>query len=464
MPSVRPTRAAFAVLLSLPLLLSACREDAIIGTSLAPIDDSLNTVTLPEGSVSVIAYSVYDDSAETAFREVGSALIGTSQGVGVVSSDPYAGRVTAGLYFSVVPPSGGFSIDTVGLKIDSAFLVLPYAGFAWGDTSSSTPGQRWSVYQVTEDLLPGTPYRSNQSLATSPTKLGSALVYKSDYAATRTVDGAIRPPHLRMRLDTPTLFSVLRSDAGDLGSAAGMRKKLKGFYIAADEGQTAATLAYFRFSASTGLYERPAMHLYYHTPASTSSQAVFPFSVDSSAAFTRVQRFYGGSPAYNVLFGGAGIRPQDQLLLQSKPGAAIDVKLGGLSRLPKTVYPKVQLILTKLDTAQSDRFFEPARIFPDGVDNTGATYTILDFSPATQTAPLAFVDGSRRTATIGGVTVTQYVVNVPREFQSAVLAGKDTLHLRLNGATGRPGAYRLIAGGTAHGRWYIRTSVAYSRQ
>ena len=459
MPSARSLRTALAALLSLPLLFSACREDAIIGTDLAPIDDSINTTLL---DVPVTARSVYDDTAITAFLEDGSTLFGTTQGIGSVTTDPYAGRVTAGLFFSVVPPSGGFNIDTAGLKIDSIVLSLPYAGFAWGDTSSSAPGQTWSVYKVEDNLLPDTFYRSNQRLATS-TRLGRALVYKNDYAVPRLVWGVSQPSHLRMRLDTTVMSGLLRNNKDKLGSAAGMRQFLKGFYVEPDAGQTAATLAYFRFSAGTGLYDRPSMLVYYQTPARDSGLAVFPFSVDSSAAFTHVRRAYGGSPAFDVLFGGDDSRRSAELLLQNEPGAAIDVKLN-LRNLPRTTYAKAQIIVTKIDTAQSDKFFEPGRIFPVGVDEGGGTYTILDRKPEGTTAPLAFIDGTRRTVTVGGLTVTQYVVNVPRELQKAIFEERDTLHLRLNGASGYPGAYRLIAGGTAHGRWYIRASVAYSRQ
>lgn len=452
---IRGLRAALPALLLVLSVLAGCGEDSIIGTSLVPVDDSINTTSV---EVHLLARSVYDDTVITAFLDLGSVLVGTAQGIGVVTTDPYGGSVTAGTYFSVVPPSGGFDIDTAGLRIDSAVLVLPYVGFAWGDTSSSTPGQRWSVYRVTDDLTPDTFYTSNRTLGRS-TKLGSQLVYRNDYSRARVVDGVTRPAHLRMTLDTVALSSILRAADGDLGSAAGMRKLLKGFYIAPDDGQTASTLAYFRFPANTGLYERPAMLLYYHTPARNSSLAVFPFSVDSSAAFTTIRRGYGGAPAFNVLFGGDDSRPKDQLLLQNKPGAAIDVKIFGLRSLLKAVYPKVQLILTKLDTAQSDKFFEPSRIVPTGIDSNGSAYTILD-----RQAESAFVDGTRRVVTVGGITVTQYVVNVPREFQRAITEGRDTLHLRLNGVSGFPGAYRLIAGGREHGQWRITASVARSRQ
>lgn len=460
MPHLRSLRAALPALLLFVSALMGCGEDAIIGTSVVPVDDSFNTTSV---EVDLTARSVYDDSAITAFLDLTTVLIGTAQGIGTVSTDPYGGRVTAGTYFSVVPPSGGFDIDTAGLRIDSVVLVLPYLGFSWGDTSNSAPGQRWSVYRVTDDLTPDTPYTSNRRLSTAATKLGSELVYKADYSRPRTIDGAARPAHLRLRLDTAVLSPLLRNHSTKLGSAAGMREFLKGFYVKPDDGQTASTLAYFRFSANTGLYERPAMFVYYQTPARDSSLAVFPFSVDSSAAFTTVERAYGGSPAFNLLFGGDDSRPQDQLLLQNQPGAAIDVKMYGLRGLLRAVYPKAQIILTKIDTAQSDKFFEPSRIFPTGVDADGSTYSILD-RVAGVGASEAFIDGTRRTVTIGGVTVTQYVVNVPREFQRAIKAGEDTLHLRLNGVSGFPGAYRLIAGGRGHGRWRIDASVAYTRQ
>jgi hypothetical protein len=106
-------------------------RDAIIGTNIVAVDDSINTTSV---NVPVTARSIYDDTVITAFLDFGSVLIGTAQGIGLISSDPYAGRTTAGLYFSVVPPSGGFGIDTAGLRIDSVVMVLPYGGFSWGDT------------------------------------------------------------------------------------------------------------------------------------------------------------------------------------------------------------------------------------------------------------------------------------------------------------------------------------------
>jgi len=455
----RAARSAFSILAATALL-AGCKEDTIIRTDVVPDSDLINTTTV---DVPMTARSTTRDSAITALVQVGNDLLNTAQPLGAVTTDAFAGRTYAGIYFSVAPPAG-FRADSAGFQLDSAVLILPYAGFTWGDTSSSSPAQRFNVYRITDSMTPRTGYFSNRRAAIDRSRvLGTATVYRSDYGLPRTIAGVIRPAHLRITLDPAYVRTLLQDNAGSLGSAAAFQNIFRGFYIEPDRAQAASALAYFRFGATTtGLYDRPAMLLHYGTAARDSAVVQFPFSIDSCAVYAGVDRQYGGSPAFDLL---TGDNPAPKvLLLQNDPGAVIEARITGLNALQKqAVYQRAQIIITALDTLDAGRFFAPSRLYVVGLNSDGSTYNIADRLPIASTEPLDFIDGRVRTVTIGGVTVRQYVLNIPRELGRAVAQGKDELTLRIVGATQYPAAYRLIAGGSGHG-FGIRTVVSYSQR
>lgn len=58
--------------------------------------------------------------------------------------------------------------------------------------------------------------------------------------------------------------------------------------------------------------------------------------------------------------------------------------------------------------------------------------------------------------------ITQYRINIPREVQRAIVNKTDTLHLRINGTTRLPGAYRLVLGGKGSA-YQAALNITYSK-
>jgi hypothetical protein len=447
--------------------LFGCRENTILGTDLLPAGDSINTISVPD-TVTVVARSVYDDSVITSYTRIqgstGKTVGSLYMSAGAVSNDPFFGKTFTSIYFQPAPAIAGFT-GFGGATIDSAVLVLPYSGFTWGDTISA-PGMKLRVYQMDDTLTRDTFYYSNQRVRINRNvKLGEQTVYFHDFRDSLLVGGAYRAPHLRIKLDTSTLMPSLRvASTADTGSSSAVNfvKAFKGIYVEADTNAVSSMLPYFNIAPGADIYTRAGIVIYYRNSSSPNGANVsYYFQPAYGNAFTAVKRNYTGTPAFNYLFG----NPEaNVLLLQNEPGAAIDVRLPYVSSLPKAIYNRAELVITRIDTAASNVFFSPARIFPVRVNVDGSSQSIADRLPESLSEPIEFVDGKARTVTMGGVTVTQYVINFPRELQQAVVTGRTDLHLRINGTTALPAAFRLIAGGRTHPQWKLKLNIAYSKQ
>ncbi len=452
---------AFLAGLLLAVCLWGCRENTILGSDLIPAGDSIQTVRVPD-TFTVLARSIYDDSVVTSYTKVqtstGQQLGTTFQPAGSVTNDPFFGRTQATLYFQPSPNLTGVVAPGV---VDSVVLVLPYSGITWGDTTAA-PSLRFRVFQLADTLIRDTFYYSSQRATVNRSALfGQKDFYFRDFTDSVFVDGANRAPHLRMQLDTTQLMPLVRTAlAAGTGTQADFLRVFKGLCIEPDTNKVSSLLPYFLFAGGADIYTRPGFVIYYRDATGTATNIPIYFQSSFGNAYSFIQRNYSGTPAAPYL---AGTTDPNILLLQNEPGAAIDFRMPYVKNLPRAVYNKAELVLTRIDTAGSAQFFAPQRIFPYKVMD-GAVSNIADRLPVTTTEPIDFIDGRARTVTIGSITVTQYVLNFPRELQQAVSAGRDELHLRINGLTSLPGAYRLIVGGRNHPQWGLKLNVAYSKQ
>lgn len=460
-----PFLSRFFGLFVLVLTGASCKENTILGTSVLPNGDSLSTRTLPD-TFTVQARTVYDDSVVTEFQKLinGTAqVVGTAyMGAGVISADPFFGKTFAALAFETAPITSNFTFGN-NPRIDSAVLVLPYSGFAWGDTLSA-PAIRYRVYRLSQGLS-GTDsllYSSRVPLVDRSTLFGEKTTYLADLRDSASVSGSRRSPHLRVKLDLATFLPALQQALNVDSTPRAFVTALRGLYVE-PASATGSFIPYFSFLNGTDLYQKAGLVVYYKNDGGDSLTASFPFQTAYNKAYTYVRRDYAGTPAYNYIMGtGTGSNP-NLLLLQNEPGAAIDFQMPYVKNLPKTVYNRAQLIITSIDTASSNQYFIPARIFPQRVETDGSTGSIADRLPEGSAESANFVDGKLRRVSIGGVTVNQYVINFPRELQRAVNSGRDVLHLRINGVAGFPGAYRLIAGSRSHPQYGIKLVISYSQ-
>lgn len=387
-------------------------------------------------------------------------------GLGNLTTDPVSGTLKSSIYLQVIPPSNGFKFPK---EPDSAVLILPYGGFTWGDTLS-TIGQTFRVYEVTEPLSKDSTYYTftektvgNVELSDNPQPVTHESVKNSI-----TVNGISRAAHLRIPL-TPDFKNRIYSEATNgsgLNTSVDFLQYFKGLYITADPSQAGAAIYYFLLNGGSD-FTRANIQFYYTEKTSSNQDTVkytsFYFDQSVGAHYNKIEREITQGLTYNLL--GSNLPSDSVIVIQNEPGAVLDIRMPFVKHLPKQPIIKAELVITQeLPNAEDAKYWAPQRLFPVGVYNRGGTYTIQDRYPLNSSEPLVFIDGRRRDVTINGSTHSQYVINIPRELQKAIVEQRDTLHLRINGATQFPGAYRLIGGGRkTSGATGVKLNIVYSK-
>lgn len=433
----------------------------MLAANVLPAGDSLNTVPL-EDTFTVEAKTVFTDSFVTSFQKiVSNRIIGSAyMGAGTVTSDPFFGKTFAAIAFEPSPTTANFTFGN-NPRIDSVVLVLPYSGFSWGDTLSA-PGIRYRIYRLNQGLTGADSFfYSNRVPSVDRSQVfGDKTVYFSQLRDSVSVGGANRPPHLRIPLDLSTFLPALNEGISAGTTLPNFVSAFRGLYVEPDASQTGSFIPYFSFLFGTDLYQKAGIVVYYKNDGNDSNIASFPFQSAYGKVYNYLRRDYAGTPAARFV---NGTGDSNFLLLQNEPGAGIDFRMPYVKSLPKAIYNRAQLLLTAIDTAQSSRYFAPSRIFPQKVNDDGTLSAIADRLPEGYTEPADFVDGNVRTAAIGGVTVRQYLINFPRELQRSVNSGQSALHLRIHGAPGFPGAYRLVAGSRTHPLYRLTLRISYTK-
>lgn len=440
---------------------TGCKESSIINTNITPAGDSLIIEGTP---VSVTAKTVYD-RFNTSLTFDGIAVV---HGVGVISHDPEVGKTEASIYFQVVPQqSAGYILPADDL-IDSVRLVMPYIGFTYGDTANAV-SNTYTAYYVTDDnkLVHGATYYNDDFRNYDGTPLGSATINNSTFRDSMSVEGKNAMPHLRIPLDKTTIVNRLKS--ANYGSYVDFLGSFKGLYVTATNNNNNNTIPYFRLSddgAGTN-WSKAGIVVYYHNADSPTVMRsnVFGFDQDNCAHFNRVVQDISGSKA-------ASADTANFLFFQSRPGLAIEISTKDVKMLENRVVNKAEIIITEVESIDANKYFAPEYLYPYLMSKTAAGLdTLIPIADATFTSSggtevsgLNFISGAFKKVTIDGKEYRQYTVNVPREFQKALVEKREmTLHIT-GVSSGYIGAYRLRAGKNASNPAFnIRMNVVYSK-
>lgn len=432
----------------------SCKEDTLVHGNL----NTIKTNTLNDVGT-LLATTVIDDSVVTSLNISGLDI---HHALGR-ATDPTCGTVNGMIYMQVLPEKTNYVFSANEFVIDSAFIVLPYSGFGWGDTNATAVPQKVTAYRVTEGMKKDDIYYTktvknvdkgspiSQTVTLHPNKRDSVSVL-----------GANRPPHLRLKLNDGFIQNM-KDAAASASTAQDFIDNINGIYLEADTtNSTANTLTYFRLNGSAE-YQRASVQFFFHEKNSTETKTAFFNFTSDCAHYNRMTRNYTGYPIASYI---GNVSNPEVVFLQNEPGTSIDLKFTNLKYLPTGIINRAEVVITQVSfagDASAGTFFPPERLYPIGVDAGGASYTVLDREPITDVAPLTFMDGKLKTVTLGtGITVNQYKLNLPREVQRAIVNKLDTLHLRINGTQSYPGAYRLIAGGNT-GIYKIALNVTYSQ-
>ena len=445
-------------LLALPF--SGCKEDTILNADVVPVGDTINTLRLPD-TVTILSKTYFDDSTRTDESYIFPALGTISTG-----ADQWTGKTVGSIYLQLVPPTFNFSFPK---DPDSVFFILPYAGFTYGDTTSGNVPQTFRLYQLDDTMsLDANYYSSSHKNVDRSKVLGEATVTFNSIKDSVYATGANRAPHLRVRVTDNDFIAKIRNSNAN-GNAPDFINYFKGLYIEPKDTNTGTALYYFRIDG-TGEYSRANLLFYYTDKTSANEDTVrtasFYFNPTYNAYFNRVTRNYAGTPIANLL---ASTAPSDSMIvIQNEPGAVLDVVFPHIKHLPKTPINKAELVITQFHLPgdpNADKFAAPERIFPTGVNAEGGNYTILDRYPINSNEPLQFIDGTRKLIDLGGVKISQYTLNIPREVQRAIVEERDMLHLRISGVVQYPGAFRFVGVGrnSTDLQTRIKLNIVYSK-
>ena len=457
------------IVLALGLMMAGCKEDTIVKSSITPGDNILGTESVGD-TMTVITKTSWSEPLKTSEKIEGLPVV---QALGTIV-DPFFGKTNAGLYFQLLPSVNSFTFSSEGYTIDSAVLILPYSGFGWGNRKDPKP-QRLKVYRVDEYMDVSFDYYSNQDLNLRSELLADMTVDMTK-AITDTpfvIDGLASFKHIRIPLSKNFIDDV-RNKIGTsvYDNEANFLDYFKGFYVAPDSNTNAGNntdlLPYILFDGGSD-YSRVAIAFYYREDSKPSEvrNAFFNYVRDKTATYNRISRNYSGFPAQKLIerYKTTLNISDDTLLLQNEPGASIDVRIPHVNQLPVASIIKAELVFTVISSGvAADSLQMPNRITPVGVNEDGTEYEVLDFVSSDVTAAVLFVDGAKRSEKDAlGNDITTYRINIPRELQNAIIDKRNELHLRIKGAKGFPGAYRLVTGGRGHSTYKMQLNVVYSK-
>ncbi len=414
----------FSLVATAALFLSSCVDDVTsIGLNL--IDEVGTDFT---DTATVTAYSIREDSLNT------SAL--TANLVGEVE-DPVFGPLKAATYaqFALSGTSVNFGNNPV---LDSVVLTLQLSSY-YGDTTSKV-GIR--VYELSEDLSPGSYYQNSTIAYNESTPLNYSLAGYSIKPNTKvTVDTGIYNAHLRIRL-SDEFGRFLLSSQSEMTSTATFRNILKGLCIASvsHTGSVGYILHSSMTSSLTGIT------LYYHNDG-TAAKYTFPCD-KSCARFTGFTHDYEKSTnadfVQEILNGERSVGDKT-LFAQASGGIKTVIRFPNIQNAFKSlnnrvVVNKAELVICNVDPDEK-YLVQPSGLSLQGIDkSTGKTAYLPDDEYYSSTS---YFGGTYDT------DKKEYRFRITKYVQDLILGNTgyaDSVYLVVKGAGVR--ANRLIIGGT----------------
>ncbi|WP_343530719.1 DUF4270 family protein [Pedobacter sp.] len=272
-------------------LFASCERTSTIGLEVDPSNVIQGTLI---DTATISSRTVKDDDANT------SALSRYPFGF---LNDQTLGSTTSSLALSVNVPIDAYSFGTNAV-LDSAILVLNYAGEFYGD---STATYNIDVHQLNNNVakensfLSSKTYPFNSSIVanytgkvfpTTPIKVTDVLTGAKDTIKTNT-------PQLRVKLDNNFInTNIVNLSATDLKYNSYFQDKFKGLYVQIKPSAKGAMgnggLMFFNFASTAG----SGVMLYYRKQNATTTTLTdtvsinFPISTGSSPLGASVSRAY----------------------------------------------------------------------------------------------------------------------------------------------------------------------------
>ncbi len=438
------------------LTLAGCKENTLINSKISPAG---NAIGVYDTSLACITHTYFDDTVITSTNIGGIPIY---QAVGTIT-DPYFGTMTGTTFFQIMPQVLSSAVYAADSVIDSAILVLPYAGFTYGDTANENLTQTYQVFYVTDTMGSAATavYHAYDTKPidavfplSEPTTVNLYHLKDSMQVSGKNHAG------LRIKLKLPLLLSKLLPVLNGLSTATSTQEFLNGFKgicvrVANTNDQNTA-IPYFQLDGSD-LYSQAGIVVYHHPigkPTDTLVQG-YSFNTGSCSHFNNITSSYGRFPLAKLLNSKAA---NDEIIaLQNQPGANLDIVIPGIKSLPVGIINKAEIQFTMLPGAAYNPplYAAPERLYPVGIGNgkypagvnAGIVYNVADRYPLYSLSPFNVLDGHLHTYTTAGTTLNSFTINIPREVMASIAAKNDTLHLHISGTQDYYGAFHMVAGG-----------------
>lgn len=433
--------------------LIACKESSVTKSGgLIPEVDNINTfaksasdfdITFSHGTTDAIITSSFTYDHNGSSSPLNAVAIGAY-------TDPFFGQTVASAHLQMTPygPAFEFPADAV---IDSAVLVLPYiinsiAGSYYGDTNAVSI---WNIYK-NDAAMEKKVYYSSDSIKTGQLIGKGTINYQQFKSGAQQILAATNDTttsQLRIKLNQSFAAEVFAADTSVFENSTNFFNYLKGITISPDLTQEQKFLAYFLLPSGTTIEQKmlsnARIEFHYHTPTDTTfSSIVVRPSV--CAYFSGIQQKNNNFPVANLL-----TRNSDSILMQSQPGLRTDLTITGLNDIPLSVINKAEFVFTVQNPPLGYLLpFSP--IIPVIVNDAGTEvplYERIDNNGSANDAGITMVNPYAQKVDIGGVSYTQFKINLPRTVQQYILERKDKITIRLKGTNYNPGMYRILAYG-----------------
>lgn len=426
----------------------SCKERTVTKTDMIPVVDNIHTFSLSADSLDISLQTEALDSVRTNLYSSTSSPVAA---LGLISDDPFFGKLTAGLYLQVVPPTGSFSFPSPATyTFDSAVLALPYTGVSYGDTTNPSGNvQSFDVYRVTSPMsIEDSNAYTFTDYTYDPTAIGGGSYSLQNIKDSFALSGDTLSNQLRIKLDRNYIYTnIVQADTSKFSTNENFTDYFNGWYIKpAGASTNGKRISYFALiGGNTANSAR--VDFYFHDADNKTTAYSFPFNYVTTAYANRIQRDYTGTPAHNYL--NASVH-RDSLIAAGTPGLYTKITLRNLNKIPASIINQAELVLTAVPVGSDNYYTPPTHLLIETIDESGVASPIADIYGSTgspSTGGLNFMDGNPQTVTINGQAYTQYKLNFPRELQKTIMEGKDSLTLRITANSGYPGAYRFVAPG-----------------
>lgn len=453
---------------------SSCDESSVVGLDVQPSNDLLNigfqdTTTLTTKTMKLDSIRTDEDFQTSSMAMLGKYL------------DPVFGKTTSSIY-TQLGLSANISGNSFGTNpiCDSVILALIY-----DSTSVGTYGekrrekQKLNVYRLTENIVRGSTYYSNNTLnydATDDLANGFVFTPKPKTMVTIiTSETVVAKPQLRVPLGA-TLFGQLLLNNQATGflanNTAFQSNLLKGLYITTENtlGLSKGEGNIMRFKL-----DESKMILYYHNDDTTKQH--FEFNLSSVAHFVHFDHDYSyginvslskqlmndfsdASVTFVQAMGGVKTKILTPYLLNWIDSGAIAINKAELivkaadGKLPNTFGPKTYSPPFNTSLYQLDTFSAPITLVIGGINDDGTGYSLPDATEGS-----SYFGGNYNSST------QEYRFNIARYIQQ-VLDGQrhnNGLYLVVPPLVANAYAPRVVLGGSAPGPYQMKLNITYTK-